>query len=264
VVGDRVSVSLSSEHRGVVEDVRPRRNLLSRVSEEDDSAFQIIAANLDRLVVVLAAEPFPPRWVLADRLLVLAEREGFEAALVVNKIDLAGAAARKSIATAAEAYARIGVPLVGTSALEGTGLERLRECLEGQLSLLCGHSGVGKSSLLNRLCPGVELATGAVNEQTGKGRHTTTVARLVKLPFGGYLVDTPGFREFGLGHVAPAELGRFYPEFRPVIGHCRFSNCLHRDEPGCALKRAVDRAEVSNFRYQNYLQILAGLVEKGL
>lgn len=267
VVGDFVRVAIQRDGRGVLEGVEPRRNVLSRVSEEDGET-RLAAANIDLLVIVLAVEPFPPRWVLADRLLVLAEREDYEALIVMNKRDLLAASdpdedpRAGEIERAASVYRGLGRPVLWTSAIDGTGLDDLKGRLRGRTNVLSGQSGVGKSSLLNALAPGLDLRVRTVNPATGKGRHATTLARLVSLPFGGYLVDTPGFREFGLGDVEAANLGRYYPEFLPIIGNCRFTDCLHRDEPGCALTPARERGDVSNFRYQNYLQILSGLVEK--
>jgi ribosome biogenesis GTPase len=263
VVGDLVRVRLEGEE-GVLEEVLPRRNSLTRVSEEDDLVFKIIAANVDVLGIVLAIDPHPPRWALADRMLVLSEREEFRAVIVLNKSDLLDpdSDAAHEINEAVAVYRNLGVDVCFTSALEPLGLDVLEELLREQISVLAGHSGVGKSSLMNALYPGLNLQVGSTNPQTGKGRHTTTLARLVSLPSGGYMVDTPGFREFGLGDVPVADLGRYYPEFRPIIGECRFSDCLHREEPGCALRTALERGEVSKLRYQNYLLILSGLVER--
>jgi ribosome biogenesis GTPase len=261
VVGDRVRVSAGG---GTLELVEERRNLLRRVSEEDPSAAQPIAANIDLLGIVLACEPAPPRWGLADRLLVMAEREGFQPILVLNKCDLLqpGTNAARELESALEIYRGLGFGVCLVSALTGAGKGELLERLAGRISVLSGHSGVGKTSLLNALAPGHGYEVDEVNPITGKGRHTTTLARLVPLPGSGYLVDTPGVREFGLGDVAAAELGRYYPEFRPIIAECRFSDCLHRQEPGCALRPSVGLGKVSNLRYQNYLQILSGLLQR--
>lgn len=263
VVGDCVRVRVEGEE-GVLEEVLERRNSLTRVSEEDELVFQVIAANIDVLAIVLSVEPPPPRWALADRMLVLAEREGFETVIVLNKMDLLeeGSVVARDIVSVLDVYRDLGVEVFLTSATAETGLSALEEKLRGRVSVLSGHSGVGKSSLLNALYPGLNLAVGRTNPQTGKGRHTTTLARLIPLPRGGYMVDTPGFREFGLGDIPAADLGRYYPEFREIIGKCRFSDCLHRREPGCALQVALEQGEVSKLRYQNYLQILTGLVER--
>jgi ribosome biogenesis GTPase len=265
VVGDRVQVALGSAGAGLIESILPRRNALRRVAEEDGSKTRTIAANVDRLVLVLSVSPFPPRWALADRLLALCEAEGFEALIVVNKMDLLSEhrAARAQLDEAIEVYRDLGLMLLLTSALDGSGIAELESALHGAVNVFAGHSGVGKSSLLNRLHPEWRLRVGDVNPSTHKGRHTTSAARLLELPGGAWVVDTPGFREFGLGQIAASDLGRCYREFRPIISGCRFADCLHDQEPGCALRHAVESGRVAKLRYQNYLLILRGLVEMG-
>lgn len=262
VVGDYVKIVRERDH-GVLETVEPRRNILSRISEEGRVQTRTLAANIDQLLIVLSIHPFPPRWVLADRLVVLGELEEFRSIIVLNKWDLVREEDLEEIEEVEAIYRSIGIPVLRTSATTGEGVEAFGELLEGQTSLLGGHSGVGKSSLLNAIHPEIDLAVGHVNRATGKGRHTTTLARLVELPSGGTLVDTPGFREFGLGDVEPAELGRCYADFRPFLGLCRFKSCLHVDEPDCGVLEALEAGKISNFRYGNYLQILSGLVERG-
>jgi ribosome biogenesis GTPase len=263
VVGDRVTLRISDSRQGVIEEILPRSNLVTRVSETEPFKTRVMAANLDALGIILAIEPFPPRWVLADRMLVLAEQENLMAFIVINKIDLLDPRQDRTgeVRSQAEVYQKLGVAICWTSALRGDGMERLESLLKNRLTAFAGHSGVGKTSLLNRLVPEIHLEVAGVNPLTLKGRQTTTTSRLVSLKCGGYIVDTPGFREFGLGRIQAAELGRFFPEFRPVISQCRFSDCLHQQEPGCALVPAVEQGLVSKLRYQNYLQILSGLVE---
>ncbi len=262
VVGDYVQIQRDGP-RGVLVAVEPRENVLSRISEEGRNQARTLAANIDQLVIVLSVQPFPPRWVLADRLLCLGELEGFDSILVINKWDLISPEEEEEVEEIEALYRSLDIPVYRTSASTGLGVEEFGELLKDKTSLLGGHSGVGKSSLLNVLHPEMDLAVGHVNRATGKGRHTTTLAKLVRLPNGGYLVDTPGFREFGLGDVEPAELGRCYKDFRPFLGSCRFKNCLHLDEPGCRVVEAVEDGDLSNFRYQNYLQILSGLLYGG-
>ncbi len=262
VAGDRVRLRRTGAGGGVIEEVLPRKNQLWRVSEEDERQHQTIAANIDLLVVVLAVSP-APRWALADRLLAVAERQGFDPLIVVNKIDLApeGSPERGALDAAAAVYRGLNIPVLCTSALCQLGIDELRQHLKEKTSVFSGHSGVGKSTLLNDLQPELRLKIGAVNAWSGKGRQTTTMARFLKLEGGGWVADTPGFREFGLGDLEPPDLGRCYPEFRPFIGQCRFQDCLHRDEPGCALKPALEQGMISKLRYYNYLQILKGLVK---
>ncbi len=264
VVGDRVRVHAEGGE-GVLDEILPRRNALMRVAEDDPSRVKRVAANIDRLHVVLAASPFPPRWALADRLLALCEQEDFEAVIVVNKIDLVESDSDewRELEEAASVYRELGFPVLLTSAVDGRGLDELRESLRDRIGVLSGHSGVGKSSLLNALHPDWDLATGEVNPLTSKGRQTTTGSRLLRLPSGGHVVDTPGFREFGLGHLEPADLGRCYREFRPFISECRFADCLHHGDPDCGVERAVEAGAISELRYGNYLRILEGLRQGG-
>ena len=271
VVGDHVFVQVIDQEEGVLQEICPRKNTLTRVAEDDGGKSRTIAANVDRLVAILSVKPFPPRWALADRLLALCEREDIQGLIVLNKMDLLSKDSQQYLQLEEEAqvYQKLDIPVLFTSAVSGDGIGELKEAMKGKVNIFSGHSGVGKSSLLNTIFPGWNLAVKEVNPHTSKGRHTTTSARLLRLSLGGekaedvsYVIDTPGFREFGLGHVDAAELGRYFKEFRPIIGNCRFSDCLHTQEPGCALKIALENEKISNLRYQNYLQILQGLVDK--
>ena len=261
VVGDRVLVSELSETEGVLEAILPRRSELVRGTAGGTPI--VVAANVDRLLVVLAAKEPPPRWPLVDRMLVAAERDSLEAAICLNKQDqvVAGSQDAARLETALEIYRGLGYASFSMSALLGTGLEPLESWLRDEVTVFSGHSGVGKSTLLNCLVPGLELGTGEVNAVTGKGRHTTAAVSLFRLPSGGYVADTPGFRQFVPVGLKPAELGRHYPEFRRVQTACRYPDCLHRVEPACAVRAAVTSGQVSPLRYENYLQILSTLVE---
>lgn len=268
VAGDRVVVSRTGGDEGVLEKVLPRRTELVRGTGSGRPI--VVAANVDRLLVVLAARDPPPRWALVDRMLVAAERDDLEPAICLNKMDQLepGSPERDALAGILDLYRKLGYGTFPLSARTGEGLESLRSWLGGKTTVLSGHSGVGKSTLLNALSPGLELATGDLNELTGKGRQTTTAVSLFKLASldirsAGYVADTPGFREFLPADLKPAELGRHYPEFRSVLegGRCRFPDCLHRVEPACAVKKAVEAGSVSKMRYENYLQILGSLLD---
>jgi ribosome biogenesis GTPase len=222
-----------------------------------------VAVNLDALLILLAARDPPPRWGLVDRMLVTAERSDLAAAIGVNKVDQleAGSAGETELEAVAALYRGLGYPVFLFSALEGTGLDELRSWLGVRTVVVSGHSGVGKSTLLNALCPGLAAPMGELNSVTGKGRHTTTATVLHKLPSGGRVIDTPGFREFFPVDITPPELGRSYPELRAVLGGCRFGDCLHQGEPGCAVRAAVEAGAISAQRYEQYLQILSTLLE---
>ncbi|HEY8370402.1 MAG TPA: ribosome small subunit-dependent GTPase A [Thermodesulfobacteriota bacterium] len=251
VVGDRVEVR---EHSDRLEAVRvlPRQSVLRRREEDGE---RVLAANVDRLVIVTAVGvQFRPG--LVDRLLVAAEVDGIVPIIVLNKMDLPEADA--TVAEAAR-YERIGYRLRPTSVVTGQGIDALAADLHGHVSALVGHSGVGKSSLLNTLAPGAARAVAAVNPVTGKGRHTTSVAE--GYPFdGGILIDLPGVREFGLAGVTPRRLTEAMPDLRAVAEGCRFADCLHRVEPGCAVREAVHSGAVDPARYRSYLRMLETLL----
>ena len=251
VVGDRVTLV---EEAGdlAVEAVAPRRNAFSRRAAGNEPAEQVVAANLDQLVLVasLADPEFKPGF--ADRVICQAEHSGLPARLALNKADLGSPGEAREIA---EAYRAAGTPVHVVSARSGQGVPELAHACESRRSLFVGHSGVGKSTLLNRLAPGFDFAEGEVNEKTGKGRHTTTAAWLVNPVPGLELIDTPGVRAFGLWGIGARDLDQAYAEFRPFLGACRFGDCTHRSEPGCAVRSAVDAGKVARRRFESYLKL---------
>lgn len=258
VVGDRVTLAWERE-RAVIEAVAPRRNAFSRRASGDRPLEQVVAANLDQVVVVaaLADPPFRPGFV--DRVLGQAEHAGLPARLVLNKTDLAPPG---EAATVLDAYARAGYPGHATCARRGEGIEALRHACRGRRSLFIGHSGVGKSTLLAALVPGVELLARAVNPRTGKGRHTTTAALLLRPGDGLELIDTPGMRSFALWGIGPRDLEQAYVEFRRFLGACRFGDCAHVAEPGCALREAVARGDIAERRYASFLKLREELAQE--
>lgn len=260
VVGDRVRVESAGENGQIVE-ILPRRNRISRAAAAPRPGGyrdeQVLAANVDLMVTVLQAANPAPRWALLDRYLVLAEAQEIPALVVINKVDLLPE--RMELETRAVDYRRIGYPVLEVSAESGEGLEELRAALFGRTAILLGHSGVGKSSLLNALQPGLALRTGETNAVTGKGRHTTTAPTLYMLPEETAVMDTPGVREFGLWEVDPDDLAWFFPEMRPYLGQCRFrQGCQHDEEPGCAVRKAVMAGEIHPLRYQSFLKLRRG------
>jgi len=244
VVGDDVTVV---GERAIANE---RRTALQRRSP--GGGVHVVAANLDVLGIVVAVDP-PAKAGLVDRAAVAARAAGIEPFLIVNKIDLEGA---EEIVAAAAARVAGELTCFGASAESGQGLDAVLAHLGGRRGALVGSSGVGKSSLLNRLVPGLELKTRALSDAHGAGRHTTTVSSLHRLPGGGELIDTPGVREFGLVDVERDDLARYFPGFAAVEGACRFRDCLHRDEPGCAVQQAVEDEVVDAARYVAYLTLL--------
>jgi len=258
LVGDRVEISSTREGEGTLERILPRRNVLGRCTGGGKPI--AIAANIDALLIVMAARDPPPRWGLVDRMLASADRDGFEAAICINKWDqIDEAPERGEFLETCELYRRIGYPVLGVSAARGDGMDSLASRLAGKVTVLSGHSGVGKSTLLNRLDPGLSLVTGEVNEVTGKGRHTTTAATLYRLASGGHVVDTPGFREFLPSDIPRTELWLHFPEMAALAGRCRYKDCLHREEPACAVRAALEEGSIPRMRYESYLRILESL-----
>jgi len=254
-VGDRVL--LGEGEPPVVTSVLPRSSLLSRPASGRPGKRQILATNLDLAIVVLAARF--PAWKPAtvDRYLVLASAAGVRPLLCINKIDLDPAVVDDPVF---RVYERLGVPVVFVSALGGSGLHALAEAMRGKGCVLIGPSGSGKSSLINASLSGAALRVGDVSERTGKGTHTTTWVELQALPGGGFLVDSPGIRVLDLSGVEVAELGGHFPEIVARRGNCRFDDCRHLDEPGCAVKQAVEEGSIAAHRYDSYLRIHRSLV----
>ena len=262
VVGDQVLVSGTDDEEGVLEEVLPRRSELTRGTGAGVAV--VIAANMDQLLIVLAAREPPPRWSLVDRMLACAERDSLAAGICLNKWDQVsgdpGEAGRLEEVLAV--YEGLGYPVFRTTALTGEGIGPVLEWLRGKATAASGHSGVGKSTFLNALDPSLERRTGAVNQVTGKGRHTTSAVELLPMPFGGYVADTPGFRSFSLLGLSPAELGRQFPELRALLNDCKYPDCLHLREPDCAVRTAVSAGGVSKLRYDSYLRILQQLLDE--
>ena len=255
VVGDRVTVEFSGDGAAVA-DVAARAATISRRDPSQPRREQVLVANVDAvLVVASAAQPdLTPR--LIDRFLVAAESRGIGAAVAINKIDLDPDRAYEEIAAV---YLELGYEVFACSAATGEGLDAVRSFLAGKTTAMFGHSGVGKSTLANALDPSLELRTGEVHGATGKGMHTTTTVSLLRLPWGGYLVDTPGIREFGLWRMEFADLGIWFREIAERTDACRFNDCVHESEPGCAVKAGVEAGAIARWRYESYLSILESL-----
>jgi ribosome biogenesis GTPase len=268
-VGDVVALE-RDEASGAwaIAEILPRRSQLARRAPGGGQGERVLAANVDQVVVVFAAANPEPHPRMLDRFLVIAEANGLNARIVINKVELVGGADAEHPRW--DAYERAGYPVHYTSAKRGDGLDALRAALAGEVSVLTGPSGVGKSSLLNAMFPGLELRVGAISESVNKGRHTTVGGSLHPLPAdgasgaagaAGYVADTPGLREVGMWSLPPSELDRCFPEFRPHLSRCRFADCRHLEEPDCAVRTAVAEGDVSPARYESYVRLREELEE---
>jgi ribosome biogenesis GTPase len=258
-VGDDVELE-HGEHgeAPAIATIHPRRSKLARRAPGAGFGERVVAANVDQVVVVFALVKPTPHPRMLDRFLVIAEANELAARIVVNKVDLADEAAAEAMFAD---HVRAGYPLHLTSAKNGRGLGELHAALQGRVSALSGPSGVGKSSLLNALYPGLGLRVGEISESVNKGRHTTVGALLHPLPDGGFVADTPGLREIGMWGLEPSQLAECFPEFRPLTALCRFADCTHTVEPGCKVLDAVARGELSAARHESYAKLREELEE---
>lgn len=251
--GDRVLIALLGPAEGVIEDVLPRRNALSRTRSEIE-AEHVMMANVDLAALVFAVREPEPRLDLLDRYLALCEHAQIPALILFNKSDLG---LDQTVAEVVALYTSLGYPVLLTSARDGTGLDELRARLAGRTSLLTGPSGVGKSSLMNALLPEAAQRTGEISEATGQGRHTTTGARLLPLPEGGWLADTAGIRELALWNAPADALASLFVELRPVADDCEYEDCSHADgEEGCALRAALAEGRITPTRWASFERLL--------
>jgi len=258
-VGDWVDISQQTGEAGMIEAVEPRRHMLSRMAPTPQGEYQqIIIANLDQTVFIFACTKPEPHLGMLDRLLVMAEKQAVPVLVVANKADLVDTAQAKMLFSR---YEQLGYPLIYTSAKSGLGIPELTGMLRGKLSVFAGPSGVGKSSLLNSIQPGLGLAIRSVSLVTEKGRHTTVVRQLFPLEGGGYVADTPGLKALALWDIHPEELDGYFPELRGLVSGCQFSDCTHVHEPGCEVQAALACGEVHPERYASYVRMRLGKEE---
>lgn len=253
--GDRVEIAQIENQSAVVTAIEPRRNEFVRAGARGNK--QAIAANLDQVLVVVAPTPEPSRDLL-ERYLVAVHSLGIRPVIVLNKAECLTTAElmHDSPLRRLDEYRELGYPLLTTSCKEAPGIAALPPTLEAQTSILVGQSGVGKSSLVNALLPDLELQTGALSRVTGKGTHTTTTTVMYTLPCGGRLIDSPGVWEYGLWPMTQQEIADGFRDFGAFQGHCRFNDCRHAGEPGCAIREAVDAGKIRKWRYQSYARLL--------
>ena len=255
VCGDRVIFASSPDDSGVIVGLEERHSEFSRPTASGQ--LKSVAANVDLVLIVLAPRP-QPFLNLLDRYLVAVASLHLEPLIIINKSDLLEGEENPALDTVISDYPTLGYPVYRVSAQLGSGLDALKAALAGKTAVMVGQSGVGKSSLVNALGPDLEVPVGELSGPADKGTHTTTAARMFHLD-GFDLIDSPGIREFGLWHVTPTELLEGFVEFRPFLGHCRFRDCSHRNEPGCALQEAVASGAVPAYRLDSYFQILDSL-----
>lgn len=260
-VGDIVNLEREERDEFIISGIHDRKNYINRKSPANKRLHHIIASNLDQsLLVATLREPKTSQGFI-DRFLVAAEAYHVPAVIVINKADLFREKESEKFQEWQEMYTGIGYTIFTVSSKEGEGIDRLRDILRNKITLMSGHSGVGKSTLINQLLPDIELRTREVSGWSGKGMHTTTFAEMFDLPFGGQIIDTPGMREFGIVDISKQELSHYFPEMRKLIQECQFNNCLHINEPGCAVKEAFEEGTIYPERYFSYCNILDSLDE---
>lgn len=257
-VGDEVEIELEddAERTAMITEILPRRNYINRQSPRAKHQHHIIAANLDQTILVATLKEPRTSQGFIDRFLVAAEMYHVKPIIVFNKSDLYKRKEQEQFASLRDMYEKIGYTVVLMSVAKNEGVDEIKLLLKDKTTLISGHSGVGKSSLLNVILPDLQLKTRDVSGWSGKGMHTTTFAEMYDLPFGGRLIDTPGMREFGLVDLSKQELSHYFPEMRDRLNDCQFNNCLHINEPDCAIKEAVRNGEIHEDRYVSYVNIL--------
>ena len=253
--GDIVDYLLENESEGNITFIHPRKNYIIRKSVNLSKEAQIIATNLDQAILVVTTTRPQTTPGFIDRFLITADAYDIQATLLFHKIDQYNEKERKEMPELAELYKSIGYRCIFSSLITGEGLDEIKALIENKITLISGHSATGKSSLVNHFIPGKDLRIGEVSESSNKGQHTTTFAEMHQLPFGGFLVDTPGIKGFGLVDIPKEELHHHFLEFFELLPDCKYHNCLHLNEPGCAVSKAIEEGTVAPSRYNSYVSM---------
>ncbi len=263
-VGDEVNIEIENEAEGtaMITEIYDRKNYITRQSPANKNQHHIVASNLDQSIVFATLKEPRTSTGFIDRYLVTCEAYHIPAIVVFNKADIYRKKEEERFEELEEVYTEIGYPVFKISVTNNEGLDELKEVLKDRSTLLSGHSGVGKSSFINAIFPDFHLKTRDVSGWSGKGQHTTTFAEMFDLPFGGKIIDTPGMREFGIVDIEKQELSHYFPEMRALLNDCQFNNCLHINEPGCAIKNAVEDGSIFSERYISYWNILDSIEKK--
>ena len=263
-VGDDVEINVEDEieNTAIITSIHSRKNYINRQSPRIKHQHHIVASNLDQSALVATLKEPRTSQGFIDRFLVASEMFHVKAIIIFNKADLLKRKDLEKFNEMKEMYEAAGYKVFLTSARENTGIDLLQEELKDRITLISGHSGVGKSTLLNVIFPEINLKTNEISGWSGKGQHTTTFAEMFDLPFGGGIIDTPGMREFGLVDISKQEVSHYFPEMRDRLNDCQFNDCLHVNEPGCAIKEAVINDEINADRYVSYVNIMQSIEEK--
>lgn len=257
-VGDRVVVNIESEEEtvGTIREIKPRKNYVLRQSPRKKHFLHLIASNIDQAIVIVSMRQPSIKVGFIDRFLLMTEPYNIPVTIVFNKVDLHEEEDSHYLQYLRAVYENIGYKTILTSSVDGDGIDELKSELKDKLSLISGQSGVGKSTLINSLAPELDLKTQEISEYSGKGQHTTTFAEIFELPFGGQIIDTPGIKTLGFNYLEEMDVAHNFREFFELSKDCKFGDCLHRNEPKCAVKEALENEEISAIRYENYLTIL--------
>ncbi len=256
VVGDTVTIDETAPNEFVITEVEPRKNYIIRRSKKLSKQFQIIASNIDRVFVLVTITHPKTQNSFIDRILTTAEAYQIDAHLIFNKTDLYNEKNKADAEERLETYSNIGYPCHSVSLLDDKQVSSLKKLFANKVSLLCGMSGTGKSTLINHLVPGINRKTGIISKAHKKGTHMTTFSEMIPLPGGGFIIDTPGIQEFGLADISKYELSQYFREMNLYRNKCKFNSCMHTNEPGCAVMEAVNEGKIAVSRYESYLSML--------